>query len=321
MPRKKRANRLQRLNRQMLGNIHTITNTAFVAPLRVAVTNTGYPFTSVVVKLNRVGLASLGFGWLAKQMECYDLYRIDNLQMTWVPSLSDHASGTVCMYYDPDPSATKPTSFEQLSGNAQLKSCKATRQMSWTVPHSRMNRLPWYETKATSDTGCAGCLVLAITEGSIPLTNTASVAVGYLKVIYKFTLKNPTNSVGGAASVTQQLIEQSILDELEEVRQLLQRNQGSIPGDTLAATNAIKAKMDALYERVQFLTEKVWHCTTNFKTGTSDHERFMVVGQFAREVVEPQRPASIPPVVQSLENELKLAMEARRAYLESSDSE
>lgn len=301
----------------MLGNVHTITNTAFVAPLRVAVTNTGYPFTSVVVKLNRVGLASLGFGWLSKQMECYDLYRVDSLQLTWVPSLSDHASGTICMYYDPDPSATKPTNFEQLSGNAQLKSCKATRQMSWTVPYSRMNRLPWYETKANGDAGCAGCLVLAITEGSIPLTNTANVAVGYLKVLYKFTLKNPTNSVGGAVTSTQTLIEQNILDELEEVRQLLQRSQGTIPSDTLAATNAIKGKLDALYERVQFLTEKVWHCTTNFKTGTSEHDRFMVVSQIAREGAKIERPTPVPPIVESLESELKLAMEARRQYLDS----
>lgn len=315
------------MNRRMLGNMHSITNTAFVAPLSVTVTKTRFPFTAKVYPLSKAGFQALGLGWLAGQMSLYDLYRIDHLTITWVPSLSDHSSGSICFYFDPDPTATPPNSFAALSGNAGLRTAKATRSSALNVPGSRMNRLPWYQCNGNGTEGTVGNLVVAITEGNIPLADTGSISVGYFNIKYSVTLKNPTNSKGTSAAHGADLIEQSILDreddiieherkilaKLEEIRQSLASGAAADPAMiakldsvinkmvTKEVVQGISGELSTHARNMDFLKEKVWHCTTNYKPGSgAKHEAFETLPQGTRTI----RAGVVPPVVESLQQEL-----------------
>lgn len=307
--------------------MHSITNTAFVAPLSVTVTKTRFPFTAKVYPLSKAGFQALGLGWLAGQMALYDLYKLDHLTITWVPSLSDHSSGSICFYFDPDPTATAPVSFAAMSGNAGLRTAKATRGSTLNVPGSRMNRLPWYQCSSTGSEGTVGNLVVAITEGNIPLADTGSISVGYFNIKYSVTLKNPTNSKGTSATHGADLIEQSILDredniieyerdilaKLEEIRQALASGPVSDPAvlgkldsviNRMVTNDTVRSLSGTLSthaENMDFLKDKIWHCTTNYKPGAgAKHEAFETLPQATRTI----RAGVVPPVVASLQKEL-----------------
>ncbi len=295
------------MNRQLLGNLHRVVNTAFVAPLTVTVTKTRFPFTARAYPLSKAGFANLGLGWLAGQMALYDLYRIDHLTIRWVPSLSDHSSGSVCFYFDPDPAAVAPTAFASLSGNAGLRTTKATRPVSLSVPAGRMNRLPWYNTAATDASGIVGHLVVAITEGNVPLADTGNISVGYFQIRYSVSLKNPTNSSPGQATQGAPLVEQAILDtegeihsKLEEIRQLLARGTTLEPSVT-RAIQSISTDAEQTLAELTFLKEKVWHCTTNYKVGAGQQHSAFVTTTGYRAIQSDRNPS---PVVNTLQQEL-----------------
>lgn len=208
-----------------LGSFRT-RNRALVAGIRVKALNTTYPSSSITLNFSKDGFANASLGWLANLMELYDLFRIESLDIEWVPSASSFTTGAIAWYYDPSPGAKAPKTFEGASGNANLVTTQVARAKRAKVPTAALtSRLPWVLTDSSDPTtGSQGTLVIVLSEGNIP-SATGDVYLGSFWMTYTIALKNPTYiapAVYDEHPVTP-LIDQLVLDELIRCRELLIR--------------------------------------------------------------------------------------------------
>lgn len=197
-----------------------------IAGVRAKTSNTTYPFATMVVDLSKAGFAKASLGWLANLMDLYDLFKIEDLEVEWVPSASSFTTGCVEWYYDPSPNAKAPTTFEGAAGNANLVSTQVSKPKRAKVPSGVLRqRLAWYLTDGEDpSTTTQGSLVFVLSEGTVP-SATGTVFLGSLWVTYTIALKNPSYiapSREGEEPIAP-LLEQLIYDELSQVNSAMTR--------------------------------------------------------------------------------------------------
>lgn len=196
--RKKTSSKKRQPNRQNWRNksqaqIRDTNSVLLVAP-ETTVTNTTYPFLATVVKFNVAALANTGAARLASFLDLYDEFRFTRLRFRWEPALPSTTTGQIAMYYDPDPQAETPSNFVDVSGNKYLSVSHVARSRRLVVPPQalRQARYNWFTRKSCGCDGTQGCLVLAISAGTVPHAQ-GRVTLGSLWLDYDVTVRAPTS--------------------------------------------------------------------------------------------------------------------------------
>lgn len=233
---KRRRRRGRGKKRAGNGTVVRLHNVAVTEPIQLTIDANGvWAFTPFALKLEQTAMRGKGMDWAADQIKAYDLFRFTRLQVEWVPSLSAFANGTAGMYFDPDPAATAPASFQRMSGNESLKTFKVSSKMRLDIPMARMNRLPWYKSTASDTDACVGSIIMGISSGSLANTK-GTVSAGFLRIIYDLELKNPTSGGAGAVlSDTSHPVAIDMARALDHLRDLAGSRSDFQYGNTIAS--------------------------------------------------------------------------------------
>lgn len=254
-----------------------VRNRALLVTVIANTTNTVYPFASYTLSLSTAGMAKGNLGWLANLMTLYDEFKVESIELEWVPAASSFTSGSLAMYYDPTPAAKAPQSFAAVSGNAGV----VTTQISKSVRHKISStilrgRLPWYLTDSSDiSTTTQGTIVVCQSPGSVP-SATGKVMLGSVWMTYQISLRNPTYlSVSSYAVQIQPapLLEQNVYEELQQLNAQLARqveaqedtaescqiiaNKPSLPTNVGGDVSSASTNLAALLSSVQHILNAV----------------------------------------------------------------
>lgn len=139
--------------------------------------------------------------WINKIALAYDKWRIESLEISFVPSLPVTTSGMYAYYFDSDPSrTTAPTSVVDVSGDMRAVSRAIYTDSQLKVQPDQLNRLPQYETfgsTAGSNSARVGTIMFAHDSLLIANGATGAVTLGNVWMRYKIRFYNPSNVVSG----------------------------------------------------------------------------------------------------------------------------
>lgn len=144
------------------------------------------------------GTGPLGpYSWLGRTASLYDKYRIVKMKAEFISSMPFTTVGQIGMYFDSDPQAAAPTSFQQIGGgNVYAASVHVSQPLDLMVRPNQLNRLPQYQTSVPAtggDTsGTAGKLIIANTLISTDGVAT-TLSLGNLWLEYEVEFYNPGN--------------------------------------------------------------------------------------------------------------------------------
>lgn len=243
LPQRRQPRRVNPANRAIIER----NSVLLIAP-NVTVTNTVYPFASQVIKINADDLASTGAARLASFLQLYDEFKFTRLSLRWEAALPSTSTGQVAMYYDPDPNAEIPTSFEQVSGNKFLRVGHVARSQRLQVPDSvqRQARFNWFTRKKTDEQGTQGAVVVAFSPGTVPHA-AGKVGLGSLWLDYTVMVRAPTSTKTTAPKAliewpVQPLIDYEIYDSARHIGSTV----GVAAGQNVIRTYDSRPRMEPL---------------------------------------------------------------------------
>lgn len=138
--------------------------------------------------------------WVQKLAVAYDKWRLESLDLEFIPSLPFTTSGMTSLFFDSDPSRTAaPTSVVATSGDMRAVSKQIYCESKLHVLANQLNRLPQYETiSGTTVNGVANVGSINFVYDSILLSNAAAagtISIGNVWMKYRIRFLNPSNSV------------------------------------------------------------------------------------------------------------------------------
>lgn len=194
LPRRNNQNQRQRAKRQNRPTKDIIDRSSVLLTQPIVdVSQTVFKPATTKIVLSVNGLANSGAARLAAFLQLYDEFKFTRLRIRWEPALPSTTTGQVAVYYDPDPSAEVPATFEAISGNEYMRVGHIARTRVLNVPRRALNaRLNWFTRKDPGTAGTQGNVVLVTSGGTVPHA-TGKVALGSLWLDYEVHVRAPTS--------------------------------------------------------------------------------------------------------------------------------
>ncbi len=183
---------------------YSLRNVAMITPAPVVVTNSTYAFSSGALAFSVSSLIKANLAWLGNYIDLFDEFRFTQVQVQWIPAASSFTTGALGFYYDPDPNAGPPTTFDSLSGNRGLVLTQVSQRASLRVPPQLLNRLPWFTAHGTTSTDTQGVFCYAFSPGNVA-SGSGNVTLGHFMLRYTVTCRNPTAPVVGTRQADEAL--------------------------------------------------------------------------------------------------------------------
>nr|APG76296.1 hypothetical protein 2 [Beihai noda-like virus 10] len=133
-------------------------------------------------------------GWLGNQVKLFDKYRFTQMRLIWQPATSLMFAGNVAVWYDPDPSPTKPASYSSASGHYRVLTLHVAAQGEITVEPHQLKRLTWYTAQPVSDySDNQGVIEIAWSDIlSSSIQAATAFTLGHLWIEFQLELSNPS---------------------------------------------------------------------------------------------------------------------------------